>query len=238
MNLPPLPCRGFSVFSVFLGVTALILTAVPGPLAGPTVYTYVDDEGTVIFTEQLQSIPERYRSRVQVMADTEGQKEEQKAKETKEKMLGAAKPQVPKETAAAVEQAREMAHDIQTGPQSLIPTLSPYQTAVLGTGFGVAVILYVMMKLSHNFGVRLILRLLLVAVMFGTSYLMYFSGLGEKFAEMTGHATQEGAGKSGGGGSKLQSPTELLQKVRETVKDMERSQQEKVNALQQMEKEP
>lgn len=236
MNLPPLARTPLSALAVFLSVAVMFVGWwAPELSAGPTVYTYVDDEGTVIFTEQLQSIPERYQDRVQIMADTEGKKAEQKAQEAKEKKaMGGSKPSQPSPETAAMEKAREMVKDMPAMPQSFIPTLSSYQTAVLGIGFGVAVILFVMMKLSHNFGIRLLLRLLLVAVMFGTSYLMYFSGLGDKFAEMTGHAGKEGATS----GSKIQTPTEVLQKVRDTIKDMERSQQEKADALQQMEKEP
>jgi hypothetical protein len=198
------------------------------------VYIYVDDEGTTIFTEQLQSIPERYRERVQVMSKAEEERLERQAKEAKDKKTGT--PQPSKQMAAASEPAQEAEPEAAPGPASLtafLPPLSDYQKAVLGMGFGLAVILFVMMKMSRSFAVRLLLRLVLVAVLFGTSYLVYFSGLGEKFAEMTGQGGKDGAKA----GAKFQSPTELLKQAREAAQQMQKSQQDTVNLLQQMEKE-
>jgi hypothetical protein len=224
----------------------VLLCAASAVSAGPTVYTYVDDEGTTIFTEQPQSIPERYRDRVQVMSRAEEEQLERQAKEAREKkatglggigsitgLTGGGKPQSSRQPAAAADVVQEAAPGTESAPSplSFLPPLTDYQKAVMGVGFGVAVILYVMMKMNRSFGVRLFLRLLLMIVLFGTSYMVYFSGLSEKFAEMTG----QGAAAGGKGG--FQSPTELLKQAKEAAQQMQRSQQETVNVLQQMEKE-
>lgn len=245
MTLSESHTRRWSDSVTWLGASVLFFAAASAAAAGPTVYTYVDDEGTTIFTEQLQSIPERYRDRVQVMSRAEEERLERQAKEAREKkasglggigavtgLMGGAKPQPSQAPAAAPETVQETpGTESPSSPLSFLPPLSDYQKAAMGIGFGVAVILYVMMKMNRSFGVRLFLRLLLMIVLFGTSYMVYFSGLSAKFAEMTGQSAAAG-GKGG-----FQSPTELLKQAKEAAQQMQRSQQETVNVLQQMEKE-
>ncbi len=59
--------RPISLFAIL--VLGLALTSTPHPAAAD-MYSYVDDQGKVHFTDSLHSIPKRYRSRVQEKGDS------------------------------------------------------------------------------------------------------------------------------------------------------------------------
>lgn len=162
--------------------------------AGATTYTYVDDKGTVVFTDNKDSIPPRYRARVKVLEERESTK-------------GAAA--LIERGTAAVEQVTGKITGKVTGTASessfTIGGLSPYQSKVLSLAFVAAVFMAGVMLLSGNPALRFLMRWLLVLLAIGTTASMYFS--------------------EGG----------LAQKASGTAGQMERTQQQKSQQIQQME---
>lgn len=167
-----------------------------GPIepAGATTYTYVDDKGTVVFTDNKDSIPARYRARVRVLAEGE-------------KAKGAGS--LIERGTAAVEQVTDKITDKITGTTSESPFtiagLSPHQSRVLSLAFVAAVFMAGVMLLSGNPALRFLMRWLLVLLAIGTTASMYFS---------EGGLAQKGSG---------------------TARDLERTQQQKSQQIQQME---
>lgn len=125
-------------------------------------YKYVDDKGTVVFTDKLDSIPERYRARVKVVENGESAK------------VGG--------PGATVKQVTDRAKDMASRFTIAIPGLSPYQSTVLTVAFAAAVLMFATMMLSGNKAVQLLMRWLLVLLLIGTTATMYFSegGLTQK----------------------------------------------------------
>ena len=167
-----------------------------GPIenAWAATYTYVDDKGTVVFTDNKDNIPARYRARVKVLEERESAKGGGGLIE---------------KGATAVEQvtAKVTGKITDTASQSpiTIPGLSPYQSRVLSLAFVGAVLIAGTMLLSGNPAVRFLMRWLLVLLAIGTTASMYFS--------------------EGG----------LAQKATGTAKELERTQQQKSQQIQQME---
>jgi len=167
-----------------------------GPIenAWAATYTYVDDKGTVVFTDNKDNIPARYRARVRVLEEGESKKGGGGLIE---------------KGATAVEQvtAKVTGKITDTASQSpiTIPGLSPYQSRVLSLAFVGAVLIAGTMLLSGNPALRFLMRWLLVLLAIGTTASMYFS--------------------EGG----------LAQKATGTAKELERTQQQKSQQIQQME---
>jgi len=163
-----------------------------GPIetAWAATYTYVDDKGTVVFTDNKDNIPARYRARVKVLAEGERAK-------------GAGG--LIEKGATAVEQVTDRITDTASRFPVSIPGMSPYQSRVLSLAFVGAVLMAGTMLLSGNPAVRFLMRWLLVLLAIGTTATMYFS--------------------EGG----------LTQKATGTAKELERTQQQKSQQIQQME---
>ena len=167
-----------------------------GPIenAWAATYTYVDDKGTVVFTDNKDNIPARYRARVKVLEERESAKGGGGLIE---------------KGATAVEQvtAKVTGKITDTASQSpiTIPGLSPYQSRVLSLACVGAVLIAGTMLLSGNPALRFLMRWLLVLLAIGTTASMYFS--------------------EGG----------LAQKATGTAKELERTQQQKSQQIQQME---
>ena len=167
-----------------------------GPIenAWAATYTYVDDKGTVVFTDNKDNIPARYRARVRVLEEGESKK--------------GGGGLIEKGTAAVEQVTGKITGKItDTASQSpiTIPGLSPYQSRVLSLAFVGAVLIAGTMLLSGNPALRFLMRWLLVLLAIGTTASMYFS--------------------EGG----------LAQKATGTAKELERTQQQKSQQLQQME---
>jgi len=182
-----------------LAVVLLVLwigCLVAGPIdqALATTYTYVDDRGTVVFTDDKNSIPPRYRARVKVREERESPK-------------GAGA--LIEQGAAAVEQVTDKIAGTVTGAASESPFtiagLSPYQSRVLSLAFVAAAVMGGVMLLSGNPALRFLMRWLLVLLAIGTTATMYFS--------------------EGG----------LAQKAGGTAREMQQTQQQKSQQIQQME---
>jgi len=167
-----------------------------GPIenAWAATYTYVDDKGTVVFTDNKDNIPARYRARVRVLEEGESKK--------------GGGGLIEKGTAAVEQVTGKITGKItDTASQSpiTIPGLSPYQSKVLSLACVAAVLMAGTMLLSGNPAVRFLMRWLLVLLAIGTTATMFFS--------------------EGG----------LAQKATGAGKELERTQQQKSQQLQQME---
>ena len=163
-----------------------------GPIenAWAATYTYVDDKGTVVFTDNKDNIPARYRARVRVLEEGESKK--------------GGGGLIEKGT-AAVEQVTGKITGTASQSPITIPGLSPYQSKVLSLACVAAVLMAGTMLLSGNPAVRFLMRWLLVLLAIGTTATMFFS--------------------EGG----------LAQKATGAAKELERTQQQKSQQLQQME---
>ena len=108
--------------TLLLWISSLLLS---GIASATTIYSYIDDRGTPVLTDNFESIPERYRAKVQV---------------TEEAPKGAS------DHSAAVrlqQQIADWAHSTGAGFGKFTPNISGlthYQSQVLSLGGGVAVI--------------------------------------------------------------------------------------------------
>lgn len=172
-----------------------------GPLetAWAATYTYVDDKGTVVFTDNKDNIPARYRARVKVLEEGESAKG---AGGLIEKGATAVEQVTAKVTGKITDTASQF-------PIS-IPGMSPYQSRVLSLAFVGAVLMAGTMLLSGNPALRFLMRWLLVLLAIGTTATMYFS---------EGGLTQKATGTAKGLERTQQQKSQQIQQMEPTEKE-------------------
>jgi hypothetical protein len=126
-----------AIFGIlFLWISSLLVT---GIASATTIYSYVDDRGTPILTDNFESIPERYRAKVQVT--------EQAPKDA------------PDHSMAAMLQQKitGLAHSTDGGLGKFIPNISGlthYQSQVLSLGSIAAVICLIARTFTRSQALR------------------------------------------------------------------------------------
>ena len=125
-----------------------------------TMYSYIDEQGTPVITDNLNTIPERYRARVK----------------TTEQI-----PTAPQRTSIAgtiherVSNLGGQLRDMASGAVPNISRLSPSQSQILSYAGLAAIVLLVAMKLSKGQMVRLLAMWCLIMLAIGTPVLLYIS---------------------------------------------------------------
>lgn len=169
----------------------ILALALPAPQAfsADAIYQYVDDKGTVNFTDQWESIPEQYRGRVRVIDPATG-KAVKPLPRTGQAGNPAPPPDMPSEAAGPGGQSRSapsrLAGWSDTVSALSIPLPSRYQ---FGVGLTTLVLLwgaFKTMRLISNPVLKMLLKASMVFLLAGSVYAMYFSGLNERIAEETG----------------------------------------------------
>lgn len=139
------PSRWVSIMFGMLLVSSMAAV----PLVAET-YKYVDEKGTVVFTDDPKTIPERYRARAKMVERT-----------------STATP------SGQVGQILTKAEEVSKG--FVIGGLTPDQSRVLLLGFSGGVVMFAVMMLTGNSALRLLMRWLLVLLAIGTTASIYFS---------------------------------------------------------------
>jgi hypothetical protein len=118
-----------AIFGILLlWISSLLL---PGTAFATTIYSYVDDRGTPVMTDNFENIPERYRAKVRV---------------TEQAPKGASDHSVAVELQ---QQINGLTHNIGTDFDKFVPAmygLTHYQSKVLSFG-GIAVVLCLLARL-------------------------------------------------------------------------------------------
>ncbi|MBD0315543.1 MAG: hypothetical protein ICV75_02535 [Nitrospiraceae bacterium] len=140
-------------------ITGLLLGAfvVPGAFA-VTIYSYIDDQGNMVATDALDTIPDKYRSRVR----------------SHERL------DVPPPTPSFLQTVQRRVHNTikewgPTIPSFRAEGLGPQQSRILTYAGGIAVVLVAVMCLSKSQFLRLLGFCLLVVLGIGTPVLLYVS---------------------------------------------------------------
>lgn len=121
---------------LFLGIGSLLSSEIA---SATTIYSYIDDRGTPVMTDNFESIPERYRAKVRVTEQT---------------------PQGISEHSAAIKLQQKMAdwaHGTDGMLGSFTPSISgltPYQSRLLSFGGLVAVICLLARLLGRGQAIR------------------------------------------------------------------------------------
>ncbi len=180
--------------------------------ASKTLYTYEDANGTVVATDTWEKIPESYRSRAKALHVPEGGVERN---ETIEYMKAL--------PAAAASKAEGLGRKLfSLLPDTIIPGMTVYQSVVLIGGFVAIVLTLATMHLTKSLGLRFAMKWLLMFLIVGTTYSMYFSELGEKFTPMSGE-------------SGAVATDNVMKRVKQKASEVERLQEERDRQLQQLE---
>jgi len=125
-----------------------------------TMYSYIDEQGTPVITDDLNTIPERYRAKVKTTDMT---------------------PTAPQKTSTAgtihdrVTNWGRQLRDMVSGAVPIISGLSPSQSQILTYAGLAAVVLLVAMNLSKGQMIRLLATWCLVMLAIGTPVLLYIS---------------------------------------------------------------
>ncbi len=180
--------------------------------ASKTVYTYEDVNGTVVATDTWEKIPEQYRSRAKALHVPEGGVERN---ETIEQMKA-----LPATAVSKMEGLGQKLFSLL--PDTIIPGMTVYQSVVLIGGFLGMVLTLATMNLTRSLGLRFAMKWLLMFLIVGTTYSMYFSELGEKFTPMSGE-------------SGTVATDNVIKRVKQKASEVERLQEEKDRQLQQLE---
>lgn len=128
-----------------------------------TIYSYIDEHGTPVFTNDFNKIPERYRAKVK----------------TTEEASNA--PQKSSNTNVVNEHLSDWVGQFRTKVSSTVPAipgLSPSQSEILTFAGFAAVILLAAMTLSKGQGIRLLALWGLIMLGIATPVLMYVSNDG------------------------------------------------------------
>ena len=122
-----------------------------------TIYSYIDDQGTPVITDNINTIPERYRAKVKT---TE---------------------QIPQGTSTAGtihERVTKWGSQVTDMASSAVPNisgLSPSQSKILTYAGVAAIVLFVTMYMSKGQSIRLLALWCLIMLGLGTPVLMYVS---------------------------------------------------------------
>jgi hypothetical protein len=147
-----------------LGVCVVMGQGLPVEAWASTIYSYIDDQGNLVYTDTLETIPQKYRAKVKtherpdpVTKSPSTLQSVQETIKTKAKNLGWEMPSGHLEMAG----------------------LSPEQSKIATAAGIAAVILLIMMLMSKNSPmIRLLALGLLIVLGIGTPVLMYTSGGG------------------------------------------------------------
>ena len=168
-------------------ILAVWLLAVGGGLVTPlasiealatTMYSYIDEQGTPVITDNINTIPERYRARVR----------------TTEQI-----PIIPQRTSTAgtiherVSTWGRQLRDMASRAVPNISGLSPSQSEILTYAGLAAIVLLVAMNLSKGQMIRLLAMWCLIMLAIGTPVLLYISDDGP--ADVMKRKTAEIQGK-------------------------------------------
>ncbi len=150
------------------------------------IYKYVDDAGTTNYTDRLESVPDRYRSRAQEVDPRKGPPNTSAPVTPESAPLAA--PAGPDDNALAQvyqEKPSTGASWFDGFPTVAMPLPSRFQ---LGVGLASLVLIIgavVVHGVSQNAVVKLMLKLAITLMLVGTFYMMYFSSLSERISEVT-----------------------------------------------------
>ncbi len=206
-------CYSLLLFLV-LGVPAVGLSA--------TVYTYVDDKGTVVMTDQLKKVPPRYRNKVKTL-------EQNDPPPRVDPVSGPAPPDgsrpapMPAQTRAVVdEQKRSWSQFFWNAlPEEIVPGLTQYQSVLLIGGFVIGSTLFAVLMFTRNPALQFAMKWALTFVVAGTLYGMYFAELGTTLSVK--------------GEEQITDPRTVLDQVRVKVKGIEQRQEERIKSMEHME---
>jgi Domain of unknown function (DUF4124) len=122
-------------------------------LAQAETYRYVDDQGTVVFTDNLKNIAPRYRQRAKVVHETS----------TPE--ASTVTSMIPLDRLPLKEVTQRFT----------VGGLTPDQSRTLVVGFCAGIVMFAVMVLSGSPALRLLMRWLLILLAIGTTASIYFS---------------------------------------------------------------
>ncbi len=177
-------------FCLLMCLLAFWLLAPPTVSAEP-IYKYVDDAGTVHFTDWRGSIPEKYQSRVETVDPR-----------ILNPAVSAPVASIP--DGATTSPVLEADHDSQVsqqGPSPLaswldrfsaltIPVPSRFQLSVGGTSVVLIIGAIMIMRVSRNPLAKFMLKAAIALIIVGTFYITYFSSLNERISQVTGAPAQ------------------------------------------------
>ncbi len=176
---------------------------VPGAEAGTFYYT--KDDGSVVMVDDLKKVPQRYRNRVKEFDDKPARSEGWSG-------------------GSIVSTLREKASGLMDMLQAFkVADRERYQSIVLAVGFVGAVFSFAVMVLSTNPGTKFAMKWVLMFVVVGMIYALYFSEL--KTYDTVG--SDEAGNSSGQRGS-------LVQRMKAKAKHIEQNQQEHADELSQL----
>lgn len=153
--------------SVLIGV--LLLSAWVSLAQAVTIYSYIDDQGNLHATDSPDTIPEKYRGKVQTHEQADSP------------VMPPSKFEAAKQ--AMVEKVKGLGITLPTIPKGAAPTagsvqfsgVTPSQSQILTYAGGAAIVLLLMMYLTKSPMLRLLGLGLLIVLGIGTPVLMYVS---------------------------------------------------------------
>jgi hypothetical protein len=169
---------------------ALIILLLYTPVSADPIYRYVEKNGTTNYTDQWDSIPERYRNQAQALDPetlkplTAGSSLTSRPRMTSSN----AAPSPLTSPSALAQPGHAWLDDISRWNVSLP---SDYQLGVGSTALILIAGAIFLMRMSGNPVVKLGLKLVVTLALGGSVYLMYFSGLNERIADLTGRSPSQ-----------------------------------------------
>ena len=125
-----------------------------------TMYSYIDDQGTPVLTDNFNTIPERYRARV---------------KATEQASSGTPSTSTTGAIHERVTKLGRSVTDIASGAVPNISGLSPAQSKILTYAGVAAIVLFIAMYMSKGQSIRLLALWCLIMLGLATPVLMYVS---------------------------------------------------------------
>ncbi len=182
----------------------------PGAGAEP-LYTYTKEDGSVVVTNDVKRVPERYRSRVKTF---ESQPARPQARSARLAQAGKSLASTAREEASRL---MDLLPDFKSGGRT------KYQSFVLAMGLAGSVFAFAVMVMSQNPGMRFAMKWVLMFLVVGMVYTLYFS-------ELTTYDVEH----SGDRGSSSRQEQSLMQRMKIMGKKVEKNQQEHADELNQL----
>ncbi len=196
--------------SVVLGAPAVGLAA--------TVYTYVDDKGTVVMTDRIKNVPARFRHKVTTIEQKDPPPRVNAEPEPPVPDVARPTPAPSASRTAGNEEKNSWSQFFWSAlPKEIVPGLTQYQSVLLIGGFVIGSTLFAILMFTRNVALQFALKWALTFVVAGTLYGIYFAELGTTLSVK--------------GEEEITDPRNVLDQVRVKVKKIEERQQERIDAM-------
>ncbi len=212
-NVVPAAVRG-GLAGILLAVLLLPAGSLLREATAGEVYTYTDEKGTLVLTDNIKKVPKRFRRQVKVtqVIDVPAEAETRM-------------PAPAAEPRDSFHWRSKLGRLMDYLPDKIMSGLNKRQSVLLIGGFLAGAVAFGVMTLTRSPSIRFAMKWVLMLVGFGVMYALYFTQLESRSAEILGQPDGSAA-----------DPVSLMEKVKIEAAEIEQMQDTRARHLDELTK--